>query len=148
MRSGGGGLSRLRRFKLLGRSREVDVGDGMHGTLGDTLTAGFALGVIDIGHIVAHRNSFKGAYLGALAAADTCVLAGLHSHSAFFLVDTADEDTTALIALVSQLDNTARTSFGTGATGGALLLVDHRRAGLGIHMDGIKLAGSHTVATS
>ena len=42
----------------------------------------------------------------------------------------------------------ARTSLGTGAAGHTLLFVDLGNAGLGVDVDGVKLAGLHAVATA
>jgi hypothetical protein len=120
----------------------------MHGALGDTLAAGLALGEVDIGHIIGHRDGLEGTHLGTLSTSNTSILAGLHSHSTFLLVDAADIDATTLVALVAKLDDTTRTGLGAGTAGRTFLFVDHRGTCLGIHVDGIKLTGGHAVATS
>lgn len=130
-----------------GRRGEVGVVDSVGGTLKNAFAAGNALLIVDVGQVVGDGDGLHGTHLGAFATADTGVGTTLHGDGALLLVDAGDEDAAIHAAFVAQLNDAAWTRFGTGATGGALFLVDHRDA-IGAHMYGVKLACSHTVATA
>ena len=61
--------------------------DGSRRALGNTLLAEFALCVVDVSHVVLHCDSLERTYLCALAASDTCSLAGLACYGTLVLVD-------------------------------------------------------------
>mgnify|MGYP003391548412 CR=1 FL=1 len=84
--------------------------DSTRRALVDTLTAQLTLLRIDIGKVVVDGDSSKGAYLLALATADTASLARLHHHSTAILRAASHIYGTVLRPLLTQLEK----SFGAG----------------------------------
>lgn len=75
--------------------------DGVGRTDGDALTAEATLGVIDVGEVVGDGDGFELTLLEAEGATDTRIATSLLSDAALILVDTADEDTSALGAFLT-----------------------------------------------
>lgn len=102
--------------------------------------------MVYVSEIVLYRDCLKLAYLKALATSDTSVGASLTCHASLVLIDTADVETASLGTLLAELDDHLRTSLDTRSTGGTLIFVHLGKACLRIHVDGIKVAHSDTVA--
>ena len=113
--------------------------DRMGRTDGDALTAEAALGVVDVGEIVGDGDGFELTLLEAEGATDTRIATSLLSDAALILVDTADEDTSAFGAFLSELDDGLRASLDTGTAGHTLILEDDGEAGLWVHVHGIEV---------
>ena len=122
--------------------------DDMGGTGFYTLLAQTALLEVDIREIVLYSYRLELALLLALAATDTCCLAGLHCHRSLVLVHAAHIDAATLRTFLAKLDDVTWTCLDAGSTGNALLLINLGDARLGIDVDGIELAGGNTVATT
>ena len=122
--------------------------DGACRTLGNTLLAKLALGVVDVGNIVLHCDSLERTYLRTLAAADAGSLAGLARSRTLVLVYAGYVHTHIPAALVAKLDDSLRTSLHAGSAGSTLLLVDNRKTCCRVHSDGAELADRNAVATS
>jgi hypothetical protein len=122
--------------------------DGTCGTYGHALTTDAALLVVNVADIVLNLNSFELTLLLALATTDTGGLTSLHGYRPFVLVDTRNEHATPLRTLFAKLDDVTRTCLDASATSHTLFFIDLRQTRLRIHVDGIKLASCHTVATA
>ena len=122
--------------------------DGTCRALRHTLLAKLTLSVVDVSHIVLHCDSLERTYLGTLAAADTCCLAGLACNSTLVLVDARYEYTHVPATLVADLDDILRTCLHTCSAGCTLLLVHNGKSGGWVHGDGAELAGCHAVSAT
>ena len=112
------------------------------------LTAELALLIVDVSQVVGDGDSIERTYLLALATTDTTYLTSLASDGALVLVYTKHYHAAAILALVAQLDDHARTSLHTSATSCTLLGVNLRKTRCGVHANSIELTCSHTVATT
>ena len=113
-----------------------------------TLTAELALLIVDVSQVVGDGDSIERTYLLALATTDTTYLTSLASDGALILVYTKHYHAAAILALVAQLDDHARTSLHTCATSRTLLGINLGKTRCGVHADSIELTCSHTVATA
>ena len=113
-----------------------------------TLTAKLALLGIDVGEVGVQGDGLELADLHAFLASDTTNRASLARLGALVLVVAEDNDTTVLQALEANLNDAARAGLGAGTASGTFLFVHLGQTRLGIHVDGIELARSHTVATA
>ena len=104
--------------------------------------------MVDVGQIVLNGDGTKGTLLLALATTDTTDSTCLHRHRPLVLIDAGDIHSPTLRTLLAKFDDVARTGLHTGTTGHTLLLVDLCYASLRIDVDGIKLAGFHTITTA
>ena len=84
----------------------------------------------------------------ALATAYAGSLTGLHGNGTLVFVDTLHIDATALDTFLAQLNDVARTSLGTGSTSCTAVFIHFWKTCFGIHVDCVKLASRHTVATT
>jgi hypothetical protein len=114
----------------------------------DALTTQTTLLEVDISEVVLYGDGTKVTLLLTFSTSDTAYLTGLHGYRALILVDTRDEDSPTLRTFLTELDDVTRTSLDTRTARGTLLFVDLRDTCLRINLDGIKLTGSLTVATS
>ena len=117
-------------------------------TYGDALTTQTALLEVDIGEIVLNGDGTEVTLLLTLATSDTANLTSLHGYRTLVLVDARDKDSPTLRTLLTKLDDATRTSLHTGTTRGTLVFVYLRNTCLRINLDGIKLTGCLTVATT
>ena len=122
--------------------------DGTCRTSGHTLLAEATLVEVDVADIALDLDSLELTLLLALATTDTGCLTSLHGNWALVLVDTGDEHSPTLRALLAQFNDVTRTSLDTGTASNTLLFIDFRKACFRIHTDGIELTSSHTVATT
>ena len=113
-----------------------------------TLTAELALLIVDVSQVVGDGDSIERTYLLALATTDTTYLTSLASDGALILVYTKHYHAAAILALVAQLDDHARTSLHTCATSRTFLSVNLGKTCCGVHANSIELTCSHTVATT
>ena len=120
-RCGGFGLLLGSLFLRLGRG-EADLMDSVRRADGDALTAEAALSVVDVGEVVGYGDGLELTLLEAERTADTGIAAGLLGDPTFILVDAADEDATALGALLTQLDDVLRASLDAGTAGYAMYM--------------------------
>ena len=104
--------------------------------------------MVNVGDVVLDGDGSEGTFLGTLATADAGSLASLHRHRALVFVDAGDEHSPTLRTLLAQFDDVARTRLDTGSARRALLFVNLRKSRLRVHVDSVKLAGGHTVATT
>ena len=108
-----------------------------------------ALGcIIIISHIVLYRNSIKLADFLTLTASDASNTTSLLGNSALVVVYALNVNSTALRALLTELDDVTWTSVGTSTTTRTLLFINLRNASFRIDRDCAKLAGSHAIATT
>ena len=112
----------------------------------DAFAALLALREVDVGEVAAHLDSLERAGLEALLAADAAYLAVLHGDGAFLHVVACHINTTVVLALGTNLDDTARTSLGTCATTHAFVFVNLWKTSLFVDVEGIELAFLHAVA--
>ena len=110
--------------------------------------AEFALREIDVGHVVRDGDGVVRAGLGAEAAADAGIGAGLLRSRPLVLVDAGHVLAHAARALETKFDDVLGAGFGAGAAGGTLLLVHDGQARRGIHRQGAELARGHAVAAT
>jgi hypothetical protein len=117
-------------------------------TLCHTFLAKLALCKVDVSEIVLHSDGLERTDLGTLTAANAGSFAGLASHSTLVLVHAGYEYSHISASLVTELDDSLRTSFHTSAAGSTFFFIHYRESGGRIHRDCAKLTGSHAVATS
>ena len=107
-----------------------------------------ALGVVNVGEVIADRDGVKLALLETLTTADAGVGADLLIDRSLILIDAGDEDAPIFLSFLPQLDDVAGAGLDALTAGGTLILIDLGETGGGIHMDGIEVADAHAVATS
>ena len=112
----------------------------------DAFAALLAFREVDVGEVAAHLDSFERAGLEALLAADAAYLAVLHGDGAFLHVVACHINTTVVLALGTNLDDTARTSLGTSAAAHAFVFIYLRKTCLFVDVEGVELAFLHAVA--
>ena len=112
----------------------------------DALAALLAFREVDVGEVAAHLDSLEWAGLEALLAADAAHIAVLHRNCAFFHVVARHIHSAIVLAFGANLDDAARTSFGTSAAAHAFVFVNFRKTRLRVDVKGIELAFLHTVA--
>ena len=122
--------------------------DGSGRTLGYAFLAKLALCKVNVSEIVLHCDSLERADLGTFAATDAGSLAGLACCSSLVLVHAGYEYPHISASLVTELDDSLRTSLHAGTTGSTFLLIHYRKTGGRIHRDSAELAGSHAVTAS
>ena len=112
------------------------------------LTTQTAFREVDVSQVVLDGNGTEGTFLLTLTTTDTADGTCLHRCRTLVLIDTADKHSPTLRPLLTEFDDTTRTSLHTSTAGSAFFLVDLRDTRLRIDLDGIKLAGSLAVATT
>ena len=135
-------------FRGLFLGREADGEDGAGRTFIDTLAACFALVVVDVGEVVLHGDGLERTHLGALATTYTSGRAVFLCHSTLLLIVTGHIDTAVVLALVADFKHAARTSVGARLATHAEILDDLRKMRFGVEVNGVELAGGHTVAAA
>ena len=113
-----------------------------------TLAAEAALVVVDVCQVVLDDDCIELAYLLAFATTDTSVGTCLACHSALVFVDAHHYHATALRTFLAQLDDVAWTCANAFAAAGTFLVIHLWKTRLWVHVDSVKLAGCHTVATT
>ena len=113
-----------------------------------TLAAQTALLKVNISQVVLKGDGLELACLYALAASYATHLTCLLGHWTFVLVYATYINPTVQLVLVTQLNNHARASLGTGSASRTRVLIHNRKTGLGIHMNSIELARLDAVTAS
>ena len=122
--------------------------DSLRRTSLHTLSAQTALVEVDVRDISFYRDGTELTFFLTLATTDTSSLTSLHGYRTFVFVDTRHEDSPTLHTLLTKFDDVTGTCLHTSTTRGTFLLVNLGKSCLRIHVDGIKLTGGNTVATS
>ncbi len=112
------------------------------------LAAQTALLKVYICQVILKSDGLERAGLDALAASYAGNVARLLGYRTLVLVDAAYVNPAVHFVLVAEFDDTARAGLGASSAGGALVLVNHRESGLGIHLYGVELTCLHAVAAA
>jgi len=113
-----------------------------------TFLAKPALCEIHVCQVVRHCDGILDTDLGTLAAAYAGGGTSLAGYGSLVLVDTGHEHPHAAWPLVAKFDDILGTGPYTGTAGGAFLLIDDGKTGLGVHRNGAELAGRDTIAAT
>ena len=132
-----------RRFWLAWR--EINFMNCSCGAFFNTLAAKLTLFKINISKVVFKRDGIKGAGFNAFAATDTCHRTVFLCRRAFFLVHAAHKNPAVFFAFVAQLDDIARTSSNTSATGHTFIFHNFGQPGFFVHENGIEGTCSNTI---
>ena len=138
----------FRIFHFLLACGEVHRRDGVLGTFVFALATQLTLLIVDVGKVVGDGDSLERTYLLALATTDATYLAGLACHGTLVLVYAEHHHATTIASLVAELDDHARTCLHTSTTSGTFVGIYLGEACLGVHVDGVKLARLHAIATT
>ena len=112
------------------------------------LAAEAALVVVDVCQVVLNGDCIELAYFLAFAATDTSVGTCLAGYSAFVLVNAHHYHATALRTFLTQFDDVSWTCAYALAAAGTFLVIHLWQTCHRVHVDSVKLAGCHTVATT
>ena len=112
------------------------------------LTAQAALIVVDVCQVVLDDDCIKLAHFLTLAATDTSIRTCLAGYSAFVFVHAHHYHATALRTFLAQLNDVAWTCANALAAASTFLVIHLWKTSLRVHVDSIKLASCHTVATT
>ena len=117
-------------------------------TYDNTLSAKFALGVVDISDIAFYSDSVMRTSLRAKSATDAGCLTSLTCDRTFILVHTRHEHTHVARSFVPEFDDRLRTCFHTSTASHTFFLIHDRKTSLFIHGKSTEFAGLHTVAAT
>ena len=112
------------------------------------LAAQTALLKVNVSQVVLKGDGLKRACLDALAAAYAGNVTSLLGNGTLILVYAAYIYPAVQFVLVTEFDDIARAGLGASTAGSALVLINHRKSRLGIHVDGIELTCLDTVAAT
>jgi len=112
------------------------------------LAAQTALLKVNVCQVVLKGDCLERAGLDALAATYATYLTSLLGYRTLVLVDAAYIDPAVQFVLVTEFDDLTRAGLSAGTASGALVLINHRKSRLGIHLDGIELTCLDAVAAT
>lgn len=112
------------------------------------LAAQTALLKVNVSQVVLKGDGLKRACLDALAATYAGHITSLLGNGTLILVYAAYIYPAVQFVLVTEFDDTARAGLDAGSAGGALVLINHRKSSLGIHLNGVELTGRYAVTAT
>ena len=113
-----------------------------------TLAAQTALLKVNVSQVVLKGDGLERAGLDALAATYAGYVTSLLGNGTLILVDATYINPAVQFVLVAQFDDIARAGLDAGTAGGALVLINHRKSSLGIHLNGVELTGRYAVTAT